>query len=142
MTQISENHTARMVTIMEAIGRDCLKTLSIIQAYLPAAASLAGLIFPPAQAELGTAANVVALIESAVATVEAKWAAGGQGSKTGTQKLADVLALTESTVLELLRQIGITADASYVTELINVVVGILNLAQIPDSSAVPAPAQA
>jgi hypothetical protein len=131
-------HANGFLTVMEAIGRDCLKALSYMQLYLPAATALAGLIFPPAQAELGTAANVIALIENAVATVEAKWAAGGQAAQTGPQKLADVLTLTEATVVQLLSQLGIHADAAYVTNLVNVIVGILNLAQVSSVNAAAA----
>jgi hypothetical protein len=120
-----------IVSVMEAIARDCLKALSIVQTYLPAASTLATLIFPQAEPSAVTAATVIALVENAIALVEAKWAAGGEASKTGPQKLADVMALVEGPLLEMLPLLGIKADTAYITELINAIVAILNLSRAP-----------
>ena len=122
-----ESAEKKTLTLMEAIGRDCLKGLAVVQSYLPEAGALATAIFPASAAGVASATNVITLIEGAVATVEAKWAAGNESSKTGALKLADVLALAESTVTTLLTQLGIHADTDYITKLINIVVAIFNV---------------
>lgn len=117
----------KVITIMEAIARDCLKGLSLVQTYLPAATTLAEAIFPAETASIAGATGVITLIQNAVATVEAKWAAGNESSKNGAQKLADVLSLVGPTVTETLTSLGVKVDSSYVARLVNIVVSILNI---------------
>jgi len=62
-----------------------------------------------------------------VLEVEQKYAASGVQSGTRAQKPAEVLALTSSAVTTLLKQAGVTADTSYVQNLISAVVAILNV---------------
>ncbi len=125
--QVLDKDGKKVITVMDAIGKDCLKALSIIQTYLPSAEALASAIFPSEATAVAGTANVIQLILNAVATVEAKWAAGNESSKNGAQKFGDVLTLVEGTVTDLLAHLGIQANTAYVTNLINIVVSILNV---------------
>ena len=133
--------TNKFVSIMEAIGRDVLKVFEEVVKYMPTAANLATLIFPGAAAPIQATVVSLDLIQKAVATVEQKFAATGNATGTGTQKLAQVLTIVTPTVTQLLASEGITADAAYITRIVNAVVAILNVANAPVTSAnAPAPA--
>ncbi len=125
-------HTeAQALTVMEAVGRDCLQLLTSVQKYLPAASAIATAIFPADSAAIASTTRVIELIQDSVATVEAKWAAGNLAGKSGPQKLADVLALVEAPATELLSTAGIKANTQYITNLINLVVSMLNVRTMP-----------
>jgi hypothetical protein len=85
------------------------------------------LLFPAAKAEAAGVVTATDLIQKAVILVEQKYAASGAASGTGPQKLAEVLMLTEDAVVQLLKQEGVDADTTYVTNLVNAVVGVLNV---------------
>jgi len=95
--------------------------------YLPAAAKLAELIFPAETAVIGSAINSVDLIQQAVVTVEQKFAAAGNPTGTGTQKLAQVLSIVSPTVTQLLSSEKVPVDSAYITDIVNAVVAILNV---------------
>ena len=86
-------------------------------------------------------ANATSLIQTAVLLVEQKYAASGVQNGTGAQKLSEVMLLTEQSVTSLLSSAGITADASYLQNIVSAVVGILNV-QAAQPSAVAAAATA
>ena len=129
--------TNKFLSIMEAIGRDALKALSEVAKYLPEVGALAAEIFPAQTAAISGVVNSVQLVQNAVVTVEQKMAAGGAATGTGTQKLADVLTIVTPTVTQLLTTEGVKVDTAYLTNLVNTVVGILNL-----RDATPAPPSA
>jgi hypothetical protein len=66
-----------------------------------------------------------------VLLVEQKYAASGAQSGTGAQKLAEVVLLTEKAVTSLLEKAGVTANSSYLQNLVTAVVAILNVQQMP-----------
>ena len=92
--------TSKFVSVMEQIGKDALKALSVVETYLPGAAALAALIFPAQSAAITGVVNSVDLVQKAVVTVEQKMAAAGQASGTGAQKLADVVTVVTPTVTQ------------------------------------------
>lgn len=127
--------TNRFISIMETIGKDALKGLEEIVHYLVPAARLAEILFPAEAAGIEGVINSIDLIQKAVVTVEQKMAAGGKASGTGIQKAADVLSLVGSAVTQLLTSAQISADPSYLKNLINAVVGVLNVRSTTTSTA-------
>lgn len=115
------------VTIMEKIGADVKIVWDDVVKYLPTAASLAAIIFPPSAAADAAVVSSVDLIQQAVATVEQKFAAQGAPTGTGSQKLAQVLTIVTPSVTQLLAQLKITASTTYITNIVNAVVAILNV---------------
>jgi hypothetical protein len=119
------------ISLLEAIGKDFAKGLTFAVKYAIPVEKLVALLFPAAAPAALGVANATGLLQSAVLLVEQKYTASGVQSGTGAQKLAEVLTLTESAVTTLLAQDGITADTSYVTNLVNAVVAILNVTAAP-----------
>ena len=117
----------KFISILETIGKDCLKTLEVTLKYAVPVEQLVALIFPSTSPALPEVISATTLIQNAVIVIEQKYAAGNQAGKTGTQKLADVLSLTGATVTSLLAKAGITADPGYVSRIVNAVVAILNV---------------
>jgi len=120
----------KLVSVMEAIGKDAQKGLVYVVKYLPQAAALAEILFPAEAPAIAagemTAVNVTALIQSAVAEVEAKAKLIPTGM-TGLQKSADVLQIVTQTVIAELATLKITAGTAYVQSLVNVICAILNI---------------
>jgi hypothetical protein len=120
--------TNKFVSVMEAIGRDALRALNVVEKYLPKAEELAMLLFPAQMAVLTPVLSVTNLILKAVVLAEQKMAAGGQATGTGLQKSSDVLSTVEPTVLQVLSEAGIsTTDTGYVQKIIDAVVADLNV---------------
>ena len=115
------------VSVMETIGKDVKSLWADVVKYLPAAAKLAELIFPAQTAVIASAVNSVDLIQQAVVTVEQKFAAAGNPTGTGTQKLAQVLSIVSPTVTQLLSSEKVPVDSAYITDIVNAVVAILNV---------------
>lgn len=130
--------TNKFVSIMEQIGLDALKGLEYVGKYLLPVASLASIIFPVQAATVTGVVNSVQLIQNAVATVEQKMAAGGVSANTGAQKLADVLTIVTPTVTQLLGAEGLPVNTDFLTNIVNAVVGILNVQATVTPAAVPA----
>jgi hypothetical protein len=124
----------KFVSVMEQIGEDFEKGLTFSVKYLPKAAALAALIFPPSAAVDAEVVTGTQLIQNAVTVVEQKYAASKATLGTGPQKLAEVMTLTQAAVTALLAKAGIEADSSYIANIVNAVVAILNV-----QSATPAP---
>ena len=125
----------KFVSVMEAVAKDFAKGLTFAVKYLPAGAKLAALIFPASAAADAMVVSATDLIQNAVVVVEQKYAASGMATGTGEQKLAEVLTLTEAAVTALLTKAGITADATYVTNIVDAVVAILNVQTAPAEAA-------
>ena len=120
----------KLVSVMEAIGKDAAKGLVYVAKYLPQAAAVAELLFPAEAPEIaaGTsvALNVTNLITQAVAEVEAKAKLIPAGL-TGAQKSADELQIVSQTVIADLATLKITANTAYVQSLINAICAVLNI---------------
>lgn len=115
------------LSVLKAIGLAFEKGLTWAVKYAMPVASLVSLLFPAAAPAAVGVVNAVDLIQKAVLSVEQKYAASGVSSGTGTQKLAEVLTLTEDAVTTLLKQEGITADTTFITNIVNAVVALLNV---------------
>ncbi len=123
------------VSVLEAVGKDFAKGLKWAVQYAVPVEKLAGLLFPAAAPVMTAVADATSLIQAAVLQVEQKFAAAGVQTGTGAQKLAEVLTLAEGAVTTLLKEAGINADTSYITQLVNAVVAILNVQAAPAASA-------
>jgi hypothetical protein len=119
------------LSVLEAIGKDFEKGLTWAVEYAVPVERLVGLLFPPAMPVIGAVADATSLIQGAVLMVEQKYAASGAQSGTGSQKLAEVMALAGTAVASLLRQGGIAANGNYVESLVSAVVGVLNVQTMP-----------
>lgn len=117
--------------VLEAIGKGFEKGLKWAVEYAVPVEKLAGLLFPTAAPVINEVADATSLIQSAVLLVEQKYAAAGVQSGTGAQKLAEVLVLTTQSVTSLLAKAGISADSSYISNVVSAVVAILNVQNMP-----------
>lgn len=123
------------VSVLEAVGKGFEKGLKWAIAYAVPVEKLAGLLFPSAAPVINELADATSLIQTAVLLVEQKYAAAGAQNGTGTQKLSEVLVLTEQAVTGLLTKAGLNVDSNYVANLVSAVVAILNVQQAPASVA-------
>jgi hypothetical protein len=119
--------TNKFISIMEAIGRDAKLIFTEVEKYLPSAATLAKLLFPAQSAAVAGVVNAVGLIQQAVALIEQKYAALGTATGTGAQKLAEALSVVTPTVTQLLAAEGLPVNATYIQNIVNAVVAILNV---------------
>jgi hypothetical protein len=117
------------VSVLKAVGKDFEKGLVWAVQYAVPVEKLVGILYPPAAPIATEVADATSLIQNAVILVEQKYAASGIQDGTGSQKLAEVLTLTQQAVSGLLSKAGISSDSAYVTSLINAVVAILNVQQ-------------
>ncbi len=120
------------MSVLKWIGHEVEVVLSDVVKYALPIERLVGLIFPPAEPVVQGVIDATTLIQNAVLLVEQKWSKSSNAS--GAQKLADVLTLTESTVISLLAKAGVKADTAYVTNLVNAVVAILNIQEAPQTA--------
>lgn len=123
--------TNKFLTVMQAIGRDAKLVFTEVQKYLPEAATLAKLLFPAQAAEVTGVVNAVGLIQQAVAVIEQKYAALGTATGTGAQKLAEALSIVTPTVTQLLSAEGLPVDQTFIQNVVNAVVAILNVKLSP-----------
>jgi hypothetical protein len=126
-----EMATSKFIGVLEAIGKGFMKGLSFAVTYAVPVEKLVALLFPAAAPEAIGIADATGLIQTAVLAVEQKYAASGVQNGSGPQKLAEVMLLTENAVTTLLKQDGITADTTYVSNLVSAVVAILNVQAAP-----------
>lgn len=126
------------VSIMDRVGHDIKVAFEDVVKYLPAVSTLAELIFPAQAATIAGVVNSVDLIQKAVVTVEQKFAAVGNVTGTGTQKLAQVLSIVGPTVTQLLSDEGLKYNQAQITSIVNAVVAVLNAKDSVAPSAVAA----
>ena len=117
--------------VLEAVGKGFEKGLKWAVEYAVPVEKLVALLFPTAGPVVNEVADATSLIQSAVLLVEQKYAAAGVQSGTGAQKLAEVLVLTTQSVTSLLAKAGISADSSYISNVVSAVVAILNAQNMP-----------
>lgn len=120
--------------VLETIGKDFAKGLGWAVTYAVPAEKLVAALFPSAAPVATGLADATSLLQTAVLTVEQKYAAAGMQSGTGTQKLAEVMLLAGPVVTQLLAKAGITANADYVKNLVSAVVAILNVQTMPTAA--------
>ena len=114
-------------SVLETVGKGFAKGLKWALEYAVPVERLVGLLFPAAAPIANEVADATSLIQSAVMLVEQKYAASGVQNGTGTQKLSEVMLLTEQSVTALLAKAGITADSTYLSNVVSAVVAILNV---------------
>jgi hypothetical protein len=113
--------------VLETIGKGFEKGLKWALEYAVPVEKLVALLFPSAAPVAAGLADATSLIQTAVLLVEQKYAASGVQNGTGAQKLSEVMLLTEQAVTSLLSGAGITADATYLQNIVSAVVAILNV---------------
>jgi hypothetical protein len=118
-------------TFLEAAGKDFMKGLDVILPYAETTGEAAVAVFAPS---LGPLFNQTV---TAIVTAEQNAAAAGTQAKTGEAKLKAVISIAGSLIEQGLKDAGKSATAADVTNYINSVVGVLNVAPAPAS---PAPA--
>jgi hypothetical protein len=123
----------KIVNALEIVGKDFAKGLAITKQYLPAAVTLASLIFPAQSAAISGVVNAVDLIQTAVVEVEQKYTASnvGKSNESNAQKLADVISLVSPTVTSLLSAEGVKVDNAAISNIVNAVVAILKVQVVP-----------
>jgi hypothetical protein len=114
-------------SVLETIGKGFAKGLKWAVEYAVPVEKLVGLLFPAAAPVADGVADATSLIQTAVLLVEQKYAASGVQNGTGAQKLSEVMLLTEQSVAALLAKAGITADSTYISNVVSAVVAILNV---------------
>jgi hypothetical protein len=114
-------------SVLETIGKGFAKGLKWAMEYAVPVEKLVGLLFPAAAPVAAEVADATSLIQSAVMLVEQKYAASGVQNGTGAQKLSEVMLLTEQSVTALLAKAGITADSTYISNVVSAIVAILNV---------------
>jgi len=118
-------------SVLETIGKGFAKGLKWAVEYAVPVEKLAGILFPATAPVANEVADATSLIQTAVLLVEQKYAASGVQNGTGAQKLAEVMLLTEQSVTALLAKAGITANSSYIANVVSAVVAILNVQAAP-----------
>ena len=123
------------ISVLETIGKGFEKGLKWAVAYAVPVERLVALLFPAAAPVATELADATTLIQNAVLLIEQKYAAAGAQSGTGPQKLAEVLLLTEQTVIGLLTRAGLHADSGYIASIVSAIVAILNVQEAQPSAA-------
>jgi hypothetical protein len=118
------------VSVLETIGKGFEKGLKWAVEYSIPVERLAGLLFPAAAPVANEVADATSLIQNAVLLVEQKYAASGVQSGSGTQKLAEVMLLTEQAVSALLSKAGIVSNTAFIQSIVSAVVAILNVQRV------------
>ncbi|GAC1357681.1 MAG: hypothetical protein NVSMB3_04420 [Acidobacteriaceae bacterium] len=98
--------------------------LTDIVKYAMPVASLVAVADPETAPAVAAFTASVRLVQATVVSVQQKWATSG--SEANPQKLADVLEIVEQPVLTMFAQAGVQVDKTYVTNLVNGIVAILN----------------
>ncbi len=109
---------------LKTAGKLVGMVLSETVKYAVPISALLGVATPGLPAGEAVFLSAVQLTGNAVIAIEQKWSSVGPGS--GAQKLADVLVIVEQPVLALFADAGLTVDATYVTNLVNGIVALLN----------------
>ncbi len=118
----------KVVTFLEAVGRDFKKGLNLILPYAETVGEAAVAAYAPS---LGPLFNQTV---NAIVTAEQSAAAAGAQSKTGTAKLAAVVGIAGPLIAQGLSDAGKPSDAIAVTNYVNSVVTVLNTAPAPAST--------
>jgi hypothetical protein len=131
MNLVSVEH--KIVNALEIVGKDFAKGLAVTKQYLPAAASLAALLFPAEAAPIAGVVTSVDLIQTAVTEIEQKYTAAGiaKSNESNAQKLADVVSLVSPTVTSLLSSEGLKIDIPGIQNIVNAVVAVLKIQVVP-----------
>lgn len=129
-TTTQEKSKMSFISVLETVGKDFEKGLSVAEKYVLPAAAIASLIFPQSSAVVGTAAiavNAVSTVQNVVLEVEQKYAALKLPAGTSTaQKTADIIQIVTPTVESALAAEGLPTDAAQVNAVVNIVVAFLS----------------
>lgn len=130
--------TSKFVSFLDDVGKDFKKGLSKLAPFMVEATTLAQDAEPEVAALDPALGAIFKTVVSTVSEVEQKFAALGQQSGSGEQKLAAALTILEPVVSQSFAAAGKASDTGTVTNYINAVVGFLNA--IPASGTATAPA--
>lgn len=118
----------KFVGFLETVGKDFEKGLTFAVKEAPAVLNLVGFIYPPAKVVGSLAETGLNLLQNSILSIEQKYSASGVQSGTGIQKAGEVLALSGPAVVALLTAAGVpNVDSAYVSNLVNLIVGLLNV---------------
>ncbi len=115
------------ISVMDKIGEDIKVVFEDVMKYLPGASELAALIFPKAASTIASVVNVAGIVQTTVALIEQKYSAAQINTTSGAAKLADVLQIVTPIVTQELASAGLPNDNTYITNIVNAVVAILNV---------------
>jgi len=127
LIQKVEGDAKKVWTVIEQIGDDVDKGLTVVNSYMPEAEDVAKILFPPAVAALSTVQSAISLGLNTIAEIKQKSSALPAGL-SNTQMIADEAQLAGPAILALLQQEGVpSADTAYVQSLLNTLVSILQV---------------
>lgn len=128
----------KVVTFLESIGKDVANGFKKIDPFIKQGIALAQDAAPEIAALDPAFGALFASTVAVAASIEQKFAAMGQQSGTGAQKLAEATTILQPVISQAFAAAGKPSDVATVQKYISAVVGFLNA--IPASA--PAPATA
>ncbi len=116
------------ISFLDAVGADFKKAFSFIAPIATAATPIVSLVgLATGNPALGTAyAAIDSTIQNVVVLTEQKFAAMGQQSGTGPQKLAEAVSIVTPAMTQILGSLGVQTNSTLVTAWVNAVVALLN----------------
>lgn len=120
----TEGKLAEFQSFLKGAGHLAGVVLSEIVHFAIPLASLVSLADPELAPASEAFAASLKLVQTTVIAVQQRWAA--EGSAANAQKLADVLEIVEQPIVTMFAQAGTSVDTTYVTNLVNGVVALLN----------------
>ena len=129
------------ISFLDAVGTDFKKVFSFLAPIAVAATPIVGLVgLATGNPALGTAyAAIDTTIQNVVIQTEQKFAAMGQQSGTGAQKLAEAVSIVTPAMTQILGNVGVQTNSTLVTAWVNAVVALLNAyPAVPTTNAIPA----
>lgn len=115
---------------LETAGKEFAKGLGFAVKEAPAVSALAALLYPPSMAVAPLVVGGLSLLQNSVVSIEQKYAAANLQNGTGTQKAAEVLALSGPAATQMLTAAGVpNVTDVYIGNIITAIVGVLNAAQ-------------
>jgi hypothetical protein len=129
----------KFVSFLEAVGQDFKNGLAKIAPWVAKGVAIAQVAEPEVAALNPGVGAIFSTVVATVSSIEQKFAAMGQQTGTGVQKLAEATTILQPVVSQAFSAAGLAADTPTVQNYISAVVNFLNA--IPSGTAsAPAPA--
>jgi hypothetical protein len=130
--------TNKFVTFLEDVGKDFKNGLAKLLPIVAKGVSIATVAEPFVTALNPLVGSIFQTTVATVSSIEQKFAALGQQSGTGVQKLGEAVTILTPVLGQALTSAGLAADLPTIQNYISAVVGFLNA--IPAATAAPAAA--
>jgi hypothetical protein len=130
--------TNKAVTFLEDVGKDFKNGLAKLLPIVAKGVQVATVAEPFVSALNPLVGSIFQTTVATVSSIEQKFAALGQQTGTGTQKLGEAVTILTPVLGQALTAAGLAADLPTIQNYISAVVGFLNA--IPAATATPAPA--